>query len=189
MALEPETVTAEADDNPELRDMTRRFWWGVLLGVPLMAVAMLHMVGPWAHAISPRIAAWIEFALATPIVLWAGWPFFQRGWASVKFRSPNMFTLIAMGVGVAYGFSAVATLAPHVFPESLRGTHGQPAVYFEAAAAIIVLVSAWASAGAEGTQPHQQRHPSAARPFSQDGPRDARRRQRVRHRSRPGTAG
>jgi P-type Cu+ transporter len=140
MALEPETVTAEADDNPELRDMTHRFWWAVLLGVPLMAVAMLHMVGPWAHALSPRIAAWIEFALATPMVLWAGWPFFQRGWASVKFRSPNMFTLIAMGVGVAYGFSAVATLAPQIFPESLRGAHGQPAVYFEAAAAIIVLV-------------------------------------------------
>ncbi len=140
MALEPETVTAESGDNPELRDMTRRFWWGVLLGVPLMLVAMAHMVGPWAHAISPRIAAWIEFALATPIVLWAGWPFFQRGWASVKFRSPNMFTLIAMGVGVAYSFSAVATLAPQIFPDSLRGTHGQPAVYFEAAAAIIVLV-------------------------------------------------
>jgi Cu+-exporting ATPase len=86
------------------------------------------------------MAAWIEFVLATPIVLWAGWPFFQRGWASVKFRSPNMFTLIAMGVGVAYLFSAVATIAPQIFPESLRGLHGQPDVYFEAAAAIIVLV-------------------------------------------------
>ncbi len=140
MALEPETVAAESDDNPELRDMTHRFWWGVLLGVPLVVVAMAHMIGPWAHAISPRLAAWIEFALATPIVLWAGAPFFERGWASVKFRSPNMFTLIAMGVGVAYSFSAVATLVPQIFPESLRGTHGQPAVYFEAAAAIIVLV-------------------------------------------------
>jgi len=140
MALEPETVTADSGDNPELRDMTRRFWWGVLLGVPLMVVAMAHMVGPWAHAISPRLAAWIEFALASPIVLWAGWPFFQRGWASVKFRSPNMFTLIAMGVGVAYIFSAVATIVPQLFPDSLRGPHGQPAVYFEAAAAIVVLV-------------------------------------------------
>jgi len=139
MALEPRTVATE-DDNPELRDMTRRFWWSVLLGVPLVVLSMAHMIGPLAHAISPRLAAWIEFALATPIVLWAGWPFFQRGWASVKFRSPNMFTLIAMGVGVAYVFSAVATLVPQIFPESLRGSHGQPEVYFEAAAAIIVLV-------------------------------------------------
>jgi P-type Cu+ transporter len=140
MALEPQTVTTQADDSPELRDMTRRLWWGVLLGVPLVAIAMAHMVGPWAHAMSPRMAAWIEFILATPIVLWAGWPFFERGWASVKFRSPNMFTLIAMGVGVAYLYSAVATLAPQIFPESMRGTRGQPGVYFEAAAAIIVLV-------------------------------------------------
>ena len=140
MALEPETITAEPEDNPELRDMTRRFWWGVLLGVPLMVVAMAHMAGPLAHAISPRLAAWVEFALASPIVVWAGWPFFQRGWASVKFRSPNMFTLIAMGVGVAYGYSAVATVTPQIFPDIMRGTHGQPGVYFEAAAAIIVLV-------------------------------------------------
>ncbi len=139
MALEPTTVAAE-EENPELRDMTRRFGWSLLLGVPLIAIAMAHMVGPWAHAISPRLAAWIEFALATPIVLWAGWPFFQRGWASVKFRSPNMFTLIAMGVGVAYLYSAVATIAPQIFPDALRGPHGQPGVYFEAAAAIIVLV-------------------------------------------------
>ena len=140
MALEPQTVRTQADDNPELRDMTRRFWWGVLLGVPLVVLSMAHMAGPFVHAISPRLAAWIEFALATPIVLWAGWPFFQRGWASVKFRSPNMFTLIAMGVGVAYAFSAVAIVAPQIFPESLRGPQGQPAVYFEAGAAIIVLV-------------------------------------------------
>ena len=90
---------------------------------------------------SPRLGNWIEFALATPIVLWCGWPFFQRGWASVKFRSPNMFTLIAMGVGVAYIYSAVATIAPRIFPTShARGMGGQPDVYFEAAAAIIALV-------------------------------------------------
>jgi P-type Cu+ transporter len=140
MALEPRTSTALQEDNPELRDMTRRFVWGMLLGVPLVAIAMLHMVGPWAHAFSPRSVAWIEFALATPIVVWAGRPFFERGWASVKFRSPNMFTLIAMGVGVAYTYSAVATTAPQIFPESLRGPQGQPAIYFEAAAAIIALV-------------------------------------------------
>jgi Cu+-exporting ATPase len=139
MALEPKTVTAVQEENPELRDMTHRFWWSVLLGAPLVALAMLHM-GPLAHTISAETATWIEFALATPIVLWAGWPFFQRGWASVTFRSPNMFTLIAMGVGVAYAYSAVATIAPGLFPASMRGMHGQPEVYFEAAGAIIILV-------------------------------------------------
>ena len=119
--------------------MTRRFWTSVLLGVPLVAYAMLRM-GPLAHVFTPRVGTWLEFALATPIVLWCGWPFFQRGWASVKFRSPNMFTLIAMGVGVAYVYSAVATIAPQIFPPSMRGMHGQPEVYFEAAAAIIALV-------------------------------------------------
>jgi Cu+-exporting ATPase len=140
MALEPTSVTQLEEENPEMRDMTRRFWCGVVLGVPLVATAMAHMIGPFAHAMSPRLAAWIEFVLATPIVLWAGKPFFERGWASVKFRSPNMFTLIAMGVGVAYIYSAIATIAPQIFPEALRGPNGQPAVYFEAAAAIVVLV-------------------------------------------------
>ena len=139
MALEPRTVTAAEEENPELRDMTRRFWWSVLLGVPLVALSMLRM-GPLAPVISPRAGAWIEFLLATPIVLWAGWPFFQRGWASVKHRSPNMFTLIALGVGVAYIYSAVATLLPQIFPDTMRTHGGQPEVYFEAAAAIIVLV-------------------------------------------------
>ncbi len=139
MAREPKTVSASEEENPELRDMTRRFWASVLLGVPLVAYAMLRM-GPLAHVLAPRAGTWLEFALATPIVLWCGWPFFVRGWASVKFRSPNLFTLIAMGVGVAYLYSAVATLAPGIFPETLRGMHGQPEVYFEAAAAIIALV-------------------------------------------------
>jgi P-type Cu+ transporter len=139
MALEPKTVTAAQAENPELRDMTRRFWTSVLLGVPLVAYAMLRM-GPLAHVLTPRAGTWLEFALATPIVLWCGWPFFQRGWTSVKFRSPNMFTLIAMGVGVAYVYSAVATIAPGIFPETMRGMHGQPEVYFEAAAAIVALV-------------------------------------------------
>jgi Cu+-exporting ATPase len=139
MALEPKTAKA-VEENPELRDMTRRFWISVALGVPLVAFAMLRM-GPLMHAISPTLGNWIEFALATPIVLWCGWPFFQRGWASVKFRSPNMFTLIAMGVGVAYVYSAVATIAPGLFPHSLqRGMGGLPDVYFEAAGAIIALV-------------------------------------------------
>ena len=139
MALEPMTVTAVEEDNPELRDMTRRFWTSVALGVPLIALAMLRM-GPLAHVISPGLGAWIEFALASPIVLWCGLPFFQRGWASVKNVSPNMFTLISMGVGVAYVYSAIATVAPGIFPETVMGMHGRPEVYFEAAAAIIVLV-------------------------------------------------
>jgi Cu+-exporting ATPase len=139
MALEPRTITAAQEENPELRDMTHRFWWSVILGVPLVALAMLRM-GPLMHALSARTATWIEFALATPIVLWAGKPFFERGWASVKHRSPNMFTLIALGVGVAYAYSAVATLIPQIFPDTMRGHGGQPEVYFEAAAAIIALV-------------------------------------------------
>jgi Cu+-exporting ATPase len=149
MALEPRTVTGGEEENPELRQMTRRFWASVLLGVPLVALAMLPMAlarlpmlhgASLTHLLTPRLATWIEFALATPIVLWCGWPFFARGWASVKFRSPNMFTLIAMGVGVAYVYSAVAAIFPGIFPPSMRSMGGQPEVYFEAAAAIIVLV-------------------------------------------------
>ncbi len=140
MALEPKTVAAAEQENPELREMTWRFWTSVSFGIPLVTFAMLRM-SPWLHhMVSPHLGNWIEFALATPIVLWCGWPFFQRGWASVKFRSPNMFTLIAMGVGVAYIFSAVATIAPQLFPPSMRKMGGQPEVYFEAAAAIIALV-------------------------------------------------
>ena len=139
MALEPRTVTAAAEENPELREMTRRFWTSVVLGIPLVAFAMLRM-SPLLRAVPPLWGDWIEFALATPIVLWCGWPFFQRGWASVKFRSPNMFTLIAMGVGVAYTYSAIATIAPHIFPASKRGMGGLPEVYFEAAGVIIALV-------------------------------------------------
>ncbi len=140
MALEPRTVTAVEEANPELVDMTRRFWGSVVLGVPLLVLAMGHMFGPLAHLLSPRLVAWIEFALATPIVLWGGWPFLVRFVASLKFRSPNMFTLIGMGVGASYLYSAIATLAPQIFPPSLRGPHGVPDVYFEAAAAITILV-------------------------------------------------
>jgi len=140
MALEPRTVTAVEEQNPELVSMTRRFWWSVVLGVPLLALAMGHMLTPLAHMLSPTLVGWIEFALATPIVLWGGWPFFERFAASLKFRSPNMFTLIGMGVGVSYLYSVVATVAPQIFPVSLRGPHGLPDVYFEAAAAITVLV-------------------------------------------------
>ncbi len=143
MALEPKTVSPATEENPELRDMTSRFWTSLVIGIPLIAFAMLRMsprMLPLLHDVGPRLGNWIEFALATPVVLWCGWPFFQRAWASVKFRSPNMFTLIAMGVGVAYVYSAIATMAPRLFPPSHRGMGGLPDVYFEAAAAIIALV-------------------------------------------------
>jgi len=149
MALEPRTVTASgAIDNPELRDMSRRFWVSLVLTAPLLAIAMGSMIWPQAFmnefSFLPtpfaRILPWLEFLLATPVVLWGGWPFFQRFWTSLINRSPNMFTLIGMGTGVAYGYSAIATLAPQIFPESLRAMGGYPDVYFESAAAITTLV-------------------------------------------------
>jgi P-type Cu+ transporter len=140
MALAPRTVAAESEDNPELRDMTRRFKVGLLFGIPLLVLAMGHMFTSLAHALDPRLVAWLQLALASPVVWWCGWPFFERAVNSVKFRSPNMFTLIGLGVLVAYAYSAVAVLAPQTFPENMRGMHGQPDVYFEAAAAIIILV-------------------------------------------------
>jgi Cu+-exporting ATPase len=141
MALEPRIVTAE-EDNPELRDMTRRFWISLALTAPLLAIAMGSMLRPHAFMASRWNwgLPWIELLLATPVVLWGGWPFFQRGWASVRNRSTNMFTLIAMGTGVAYFFSVVATLFPRIFPPSFRSMGDRPDVYFEAAAAIVTLV-------------------------------------------------
>jgi P-type Cu+ transporter len=142
MALEPRTTTATEEDNPELRDMTRRFWTSVALTVPLLAIAMADMLPGMAvqRLIPAAWLLWIELALATPVVLWAGWPFFQRGWTSIVNRSTNMFTLIAMGTGIAYLYSLVATLFPGIFPASFREMTGRPAVYFEAAAAIVTLV-------------------------------------------------
>jgi len=142
MALEPRTVTAEEEANPELRDMARRFWISLVLTVPLLALAMLDMLpGTPLHRVLPGAwLPWIEFVLATPVVLWGGWPFFQRGWASIVNRSTNMFTLIAMGTGVAYVYSTVATVFPQMFPASFRTVADRPDVYFEAAAAITTLV-------------------------------------------------
>ncbi|HEY6303649.1 MAG TPA: heavy metal translocating P-type ATPase [Terriglobales bacterium] len=143
MALEPRTVTAE-EDNPELRDMTRRFWISLALTVPLLVVAMEAMAvrssGLGARPLSGGARPWVELLLSTPAVLWCGWPFFQRGWASVVNRSTNMFTLIAMGTGVAYLYSVVATLFPQIFPAPFRRMDDRPDVYFEAAAAIVTLV-------------------------------------------------
>jgi Cu+-exporting ATPase len=142
MALEPRTVTAQEEENPELRDMTRRFWISVALTVPLLGIAMGHMLPgmPMQRLIPGGWEPWIELILATPVVLWGGAPFFQRGWTSLVNRSTNMFTLIAMGTGVAYLYSLVATVFPQIFPASFREMGGTPAVYFEAAAAITTLV-------------------------------------------------
>jgi P-type Cu+ transporter len=140
MALEPRVVTEETR-NPELDDMVRRFRVSLVLTAPILAFMVLELVPgqPLHGLVSPDLLNWIEFALATPVVLWCGWPFLQRGWASVVNRYLNMFTLIALGVGAAYTFSVVATLAPRLFPESFR-MHGRVAVYFEPAAVIVVLV-------------------------------------------------
>lgn len=140
MALEPEVTSAEEAPNPELADMTRRFWIGLVLSLP---VVTLETAGHFLnlHAlIGPKSANWIQFVFATPAVLWAGWPFFERGARSVVARNLNMFTLIAMGTGVAWLYSAVATLAPGLFPPAFRGPDGSVAIYFEAAAVITVLV-------------------------------------------------
>ena len=142
MALEPRVVTLEEEASPELRDMTHRFWVGLALTVPLVAVAMSDMIPgqPLQHAVSPRGLAWLQLLLATPVVLWGGAPFFQRAWASVVNRSPNMFTLIGLGTGTAYAYSVAATLAPGLFPPAARGHGGEVGLYFEVAAAITVLV-------------------------------------------------
>jgi Cu+-exporting ATPase len=140
MALEPEVVTANTGPNPELADMTRRFWIGLALTVPVVVLDMgAHLAGPHGW-VEQMLSNRIQFVLATPVVLWAGWPFFLRGWQSVATRNLNMFTLIALGTGVAYLYSVVATLAPGLFPAAFREHDGAVAVYFEAAAAITVLV-------------------------------------------------
>jgi Cu+-exporting ATPase len=140
MALEPEMPSADTGPNPELADMTRRFWIGLVLAVPVATLDMGgHIAGPH-NWVDPSLSNWIQFAFATPIVLWAGWPFFVRGAQSLITRNLNMFTLIAMGTGVAYLYSAVATLAPGIFPGAFRQHGGAVATYFEAASMITVLV-------------------------------------------------
>ncbi|MCA0424589.1 MAG: YHS domain-containing protein, partial [Proteobacteria bacterium] len=140
MALEPETVSLNDDPNPELADMTRRFWIGLALTLPVFFLEMgAHLFE--LHALMvPKVSNWVQLVLATPVVLWAGWPFFERGWASLRTRNFNMFTLIALGTGAAWLFSVVATFAPQLFPPAFRNADGSVAVYFEAAAVITVLV-------------------------------------------------
>ncbi|MCH7939803.1 MAG: heavy metal translocating P-type ATPase [Candidatus Marinimicrobia bacterium] len=142
MALEPRTVTLDEEANPELVDMSRRFWASTALTLPLLVLTMGEMLtgSPLVQGLSGALGSWLALALATPVVLWGGWPFFQRGYASVIRRSLNMFTLIALGTGVAYGYSLIATLFPGIFPAAFRGTDGSVANYFEAAASITTLV-------------------------------------------------
>ncbi|HXN07457.1 MAG TPA: heavy metal-binding domain-containing protein, partial [Nitrospiria bacterium] len=142
MALEPKAAVSEEEENPELIDMTRRFRVSLVLSIPLILIAMRGMIPglqlDWI--ISPGFLKWIELIFATPVVLWAGWPFFVRGWNSVIHWSPNMFTLIGLGVGVAYLYSLVAALLPNLFPFSFRTMTGEVGTYFEAAAVIVTLV-------------------------------------------------
>jgi Cu+-exporting ATPase len=142
MALEPKTVTVEEELNPELVDMARRFWVGLGPTAVVFVLAMSHMLPghPMQHVLSDTQSAWVQFLFSTPVVLWAGWPFFQRGWASIVHRSPNMFTLIAIGTGTAYLYSVFATLFPWLIPQSFHLESGAVPVYFEAAAVITVLV-------------------------------------------------
>ena len=140
MALEPEVASLDTPPNPELADMTRRFWIGLVLSLPPVVLEMGgHLVG--GHGlIDQTLSNWIQLVFATPVVIWAGWPFFVRGWQSLVTRNLNMFTLIAMGTGVAYVYSLIGTIAPDIFPATFRGYDGAVAVYFEAAAVITVLV-------------------------------------------------
>jgi Cu+-exporting ATPase len=143
MALEPKTITAEEEENPELISMTRRFWFSAVLAVPLVLIAMRHYIPGLSfidRLLSAEFLKWMELILATPVVLWGAWPFFVRGWQSVVTWNPNMFTLIGLGVGLAYLYSIVAALFPGLFPKSFRGEGGEVGMYFEAAAVITTLV-------------------------------------------------
>ena len=142
MALEPRAITGEAEANPELEDMSRRFCISLILTAPLLLLTMSEMIPgqPLQHVISARFLGWFQLPLATPVVLWGGWPFFERGWISIVNRALNMFTLIAIGTGTAYWYSVAATLFPGIFPDSFRTHGGEVAVYFEAAAVITTLV-------------------------------------------------
>jgi len=140
MALEPETITLDDSENPELTDFRRRFWIGLALTIPILILEMGAHLFSLDRLISGNQSNWLQLLFATPVILWAGWPFFERGWHSLKTRALNMFTLIAMGTGVAWIYSVIATLLPDIFPDSFRMTDGSVPVYFEAGAVIVVLV-------------------------------------------------
>ena len=165
MALEPRiSAGVHEEDDSELRSMQRRFWVGVALSIPLLAISMGGMAaGSPLHNLPAGWMEWLQLVLATPVVLWGGWPFFQRGWASLVNRHLNMFTLIAMGTGTAYLFSVIATLAPGIFPASFLGHGGRPEVYFEVRCHHRNARSSGTSAGTARAPPDQFRHQGAAR--------------------------
>jgi Cu+-exporting ATPase len=142
MALEPRTITLAEEENHELKDMRRRFWMSVVFTIPVFAIGMSDLIpgAPLQRLVSPNALAWFQLLLASPVVLWGGWPFFVRAWQSLLNRSPNMFTLIGLGVGVAYAYSVIATAFPEIFPHAFRAHGGSVPVYFEAAAVITTLV-------------------------------------------------
>ncbi len=185
MALEPRTAVAD-EENPELVSMTRRFWISVALTVPILILGMSEMIpgNPLAGLISMRATGWVEFVLATPVVLWAGWPFFQRGWASIVNRSLNMFTLIALGTGAAFVYSVAAVLFPQIFPAAFRDEHGAVPVYFEAAATITTLVLLGQVLELRAREPNFNRHPVAVEIVSSHRAPRSRRRKRDRCSSR-----
>ncbi len=170
MALEPRVVTL-ADENPELANMTRRLWLSLALTVPIFAIMMADLIPgqPLERALPHGLRNWIELALAAPVVLFGGWPFFQRGWASIVNRHLNMFTLIAMGVGAAFGYSVVATLIPGLFPAAFRMA-GEVAVYFEPAAVIVGTRSARPGARAARAIAHERGHTKTLEPCAANGP-------------------
>ena len=168
MALEPEIATADTGPNPELADMTRRFWIGLALTVPVFVLEMgAHLFG--AHAwIDQTLSNWLQFAFATPVVLWAGWPFFERGWQSLVTRNLNMFTLIALGTGVAYAYSVIATLAPEPVPGGVPRARRRGRGLFRGRRRHHRAGAARAGAGAARPRRDLRRDPRAARPAAQD---------------------
>ena len=142
MALEPRTVSLAGEENEELKDMRRRFWVSAVLTIPALAIGMSDLIpgAPLQRLVPPSVSAWVQLVIASPVILWGGWPFFVRLWQSLVHRSPNMFTLIGLGVGVSYGYSVVATVFPDIFPHSFRGHGGSVPVYYEVAATITTLV-------------------------------------------------
>ncbi len=200
MALEPMTVSADDGPNPELVDMTRRFWIAAAIGAPVFVLAMADMFGAFRgwhttvfvgtsaiDASATSVINWIGLVSSTPVVLWAGWPFFERGWASIRTRQPNMFTLIALGIGAAYLFSVTATLAPQLFPAGFRA-HGSVETYFDTAVVITILVLLGQVLELRRPRPHERGHPAAARPCAADGA-DHPQRPGIRRAGRPHPAG
>ena len=169
MALEPEMVDRRCGPNPELADMTRRFWIGLALTLPVFALEMGGHLFDLHRWLGQQTSNWLQLALATPVVLWAGWPFFERGWASLRTRNLNMFTLIAMGTGVAWVYSVVATLLPGLFPAALRGHGRRGAGLLRGGRRHHRAGAAGPGARAEGARADQRRHPRAARPRAEEG--------------------